>query len=349
VALPPTPTEIPLPEAVERYLELCRNKAAIRRLSPTTVRNYTADLHRFLELLPDAQEHTTESVTGAHVDEVLLAYANTTDHRKKPAPGETVENPRRRMATTDTEAKATGSTLRMRRSLSGFFTYCMDQAWVTVSPMRASEMEPKDEGKLRVERTSLDLDQAQALLIHGPGDAQTNPHHDRDAIALALMGVLGLRAGEIVALDIDHFSRATSTASASLQVYGKGRTWRTVPIPPWLEKLIVAYRGRLGTGAAPALLLSPTGKRLAVRDLERLLERAVKRTRAADPARARAVVPHGLRHTAATLMLAEGWDVKVVAQLLGHSTVTTTSKYLDELPGELSVAINAHPLTPAQT
>lgn len=47
--------------------------------------------------------------------------------------------------------------------------------------------------------------------------------------------------------------------------------------------------------------------------------------------------------TAATLMLTEGWDVKVVAQLLGHASVTTTSKYLDELPGELSVAVNAHP------
>ena len=50
--------------------------------------------------------------------------------------------------------------------------------------------------------------------------------------------------------------------------------------------------------------------------------------------------------TAATLMLTEGWDVKDVDQLLGHASVTTASKYLDELPGELSVAINAHPLTP---
>jgi integrase/recombinase XerC len=187
----------------------------------------------------------------------------------------------------------------------------------------------------------LDLDQAQALLIHGPGEAQTNPDHDRDAIALGLMEVLGLRAGEIVAPEADHFTRATSTASGSLQVYGKGRTWRTVPLPPWLEQLITAYRTRLGTNAPAPLLLSPTGTRLAVRDLERLLARAVKRTRVADPARARAVVPHGLRHTAATLMLAEGWDVKVVARLLVRATLTTTSKYLDELPGKLSVAINA--------
>jgi integrase/recombinase XerC len=220
MALPPTPTEIPLPEAVDCYLEVCRNKAAIRRLSAATVRSYTADLHRSLELLPAAEAHTTESVTGAHVDEALLAYANTAAHRKKPAPGGTVEDSRRRMATTEAPAKAAGSTLRMRRSLSGFFAWCVDQALATASPVRASELEPKEEGKLRVERTSLDIEQAQALLTHGPGDAQTNPHHDRDAIALALMGVLGLRAGEIVALDIDRrwapsipatrISRATS-------------------------------------------------------------------------------------------------------------------------------------------
>jgi site-specific recombinase XerD len=41
--------------------------------------------------------------------------------------------------------------------------------------------------------------------------------------------------------------------------------------------------------------------------------------------------------------------VKVVAQLLGHASVSTTSEYLDELPGELSVAINAHPLTLTQS
>ncbi|MFF0944411.1 tyrosine-type recombinase/integrase [Kocuria sp. CPCC 205300] len=249
------------------------------------------------------------------------------------------------MAATDAEAKAGRSTLRMRRSLSGFFTYCVDQAFATVSPMRTSEMEPKNKGKLRVERTSLDIEQAQALLTPGPGDATTNSHHDRDAIALALMGVLGLRAGEIVGLDTDHFFAATSNTPASLQDYGKGRSGRTVSLPPWMEQLIVAYRARLCASTPAALLLPATGNRLAVRDIERLLERAVKRTRAADPAHARAVVPHGLRHTAATLMLAEGWDVKVVAQLLGHASVSTTSKYLDELPGELSVAVNAHPLT----
>jgi site-specific recombinase XerD len=229
------------------------------------------------------------------------------------------------MAATDADAKAAGSMLRMRRSLSGFFTWCVDHAYATVSPLATSEMEPQDSRTLRVERTSLDLEQAKALLTRGPGDATTNPHHDRDAIALALMGVLRLRAGEILGLDTDHLTPATPTAAAALQVYGKGRTWRTVPLPPWLETLIVAHRARLDTDTPAPLLLSPTGRRLAVRDIERLLERAVKHTRAADPAHGRAVVPHGLRHTAATLMLAEGWDAKMVARLLGHASVATTS------------------------
>ena len=108
------------------------------------MRDYTADLHRFLELLHNAQAHTTESVTGAHVDEVLLAYAHTADHRRTPATGEQIQDPRRPMAATDAQAKAAGSTLRMRRSLSGFFAWRVDQAFATVSPMRASEMEPPD-------------------------------------------------------------------------------------------------------------------------------------------------------------------------------------------------------------
>jgi hypothetical protein len=133
---------IPLAEAVDRYLAACRNKVAIRRLSAATVGNYSVDLHRFLELFPAAGEHTTELVTGARADEVLLAYPNTADHRREPSPGQVVSDTRRRMAATDVEAKAPGSTLRMRRSLSGFFSWCVGQAFATVFPMRTSELEP---------------------------------------------------------------------------------------------------------------------------------------------------------------------------------------------------------------
>lgn len=346
MALPPPPTEIPLREAVDRFLASVDRRARIQSISAATAKNYRVDLERFLELLPRAEEHSTESVTGEDVDDALLAFAGTADHRRKPLPGTTPVDQRLRMAASPAEAKASGSTLRMRRSVSRFFTYCVEQSWATITPMRASEMIPRGEDPLRVERTSLDVEEARALLENGPGTEATNRHWDRDAIALGLMMVVGLRAGEIVKLDLDHFSPAALTTSARVLVYGKGRVARTVPVASWLAEIISSYRARLGSEAPTPLLVSPTGRRLAVRDIERLLDRAVKRTRLADPRHARAVVPHGLRHTAATLMLADGWDVKVVARLLGHSSVSTTSRYLDELPGELTAAIDAHPLTP---
>lgn len=78
---------------------------------------------------------------------------------------------------------------------------------------------------------------------------------------------------------------------------------------------------------------------MSARDVQRLLERAEARVRTREPAHAREVTPHALRHTAATLMLAKGWDVKVVAQLLGHASISTTGTYLDAIPGELAQAV----------
>ena len=68
MALPPPVTEVPLREAVERYLEACRAKARAQSMAPATVKNYTWDLERFLDLLPGTVLHTTESVTGEEID-----------------------------------------------------------------------------------------------------------------------------------------------------------------------------------------------------------------------------------------------------------------------------------------
>lgn len=54
-----------------------------------------------------------------------------------------------------------------------------------------------------------------------------------------------------------------------------------------------------------------------------------------------------MRHTAATLMLAKGWDVKVVAEMLGHASIATTGTYLDSIPGELARAVADSPILAA--
>lgn len=84
MALPPPPVEIPLQEAVARFLASVDRRARVQSLSAATAKNYRVDLERFLELLPRASEHTAESVTGQDVDEALLLFAGTADHRRKP-------------------------------------------------------------------------------------------------------------------------------------------------------------------------------------------------------------------------------------------------------------------------
>ena len=331
MALPPPVTEVPLREAVERYLEACRAKARAQSMAPATVKNYTWDLERFLDLLPGTVLHTTESVTGEEIDQALRAFAHGTDHH---AGTTTALGQRSRVPgpVTDTDVTVSRSTLRMRRSIARFFTYAVEQSWATVTPLRGSRTVPAEETVLRRERTALGAEQAHALLTYGPGTAETNKQHDRDTVALGLLTMLGLQAGEVARLDIDHYTVASPAAGARLQVIGRVGSGRVVPVPPQLAQQIDAYRARLGEETPAPLLLSPTGRRLAARDIERLVERAVKRTQATDPQHARAVVPHGLRRTAATLMLNEGWDMQAVGHMLGHRSVSTTLTYLQDVP-----------------
>jgi site-specific recombinase XerD len=96
--------------------------------------------------------------------------------------------------------------------------------------------------------------------------------------------------------------------------------------------------------AQSALLLSWRGRRIDTQAIRALLSRAVRRMPAPYQ---REATPHALRHTTATLLVADGWDVKVVAELLGHASIATTGVYLDRIEGELAAAIRSHPLAGA--
>ena len=79
------------------------------------------------------------------------------------------------------------------------------------------------------------------------------------------------------------------------------------------------------------------------RDIQLMVERTSKRL-PADVRRR--VTPHGLRHTAATLLLASGAaDIKTVKEILGHANIATTGIYLDSIDGEAARAVRMHPVT----
>ena len=148
----------------------------------------------------------------------------------------------------------------------------------------------------------------------------------RDRALLELLYGTGARISEAVGLDVDDVE--LEAASAEARLFGKGRKERVVPMGRYAVEALEAYlvRGRPvlaanGRGTA-ALFLNTRGERLSRQSGWAVLQAAAGRAGLSDH-----VSPHTLRHSFATHLLSGGADVRVVQELLGHASVTTTQVY----------------------
>jgi site-specific recombinase XerD len=354
---PPRLDQITVAEAADRYLAAVRRETVRGVLSPATARSYQRDITELVDLL--GAERLLDDVTGDDVDDALVRYQAAPDHRyadpsRKGAPG-----------------RSTATVNRFRQSATRFFSHAARQCWVQADPMQWAAPPAKVRGGLRVARTALSASAAHALLqtvasegtTPGPEPAEAGParrprsDHQlalRDRLVVALLLVVGPRVSELARADVADFTREPH--ETRWRIVGKGGTTRTVvlsaPLAAALEDYLTRLRPRLAArrphdaDAQRALLLSWRGRRADTQSIRALLARAVAKMPA--PYR-RPATPHALRHTTATLLVADGWDVKVVAELLGHASIATTGVYLDRIEGELAAAIRAHPLASTLT
>src|SRR4051794_36231498 len=151
----------------------------------------------------------------------------------------------------------------------------------------------------------------------------TTPLELRDRAMFEIAYGCGLRAEEIVNLEL----RSVEFDAEQLRVLGKGSKTRFVPVGEPALRSVARYleRGRgalAGDSGEPALFLSKTGRRLSTSDIRRRL-----RVWARHAAAQGAVHPHALRHSYATDLLEGGGDLRVIQELLGHSSISTTQVY----------------------
>jgi len=149
----------------------------------------------------------------------------------------------------------------------------------------------------------------------------------RDRALFELLYGAGARISEAVGLDVDDID-LDSGSSGSVRLFGKGSKERVVPVGRYAREAVTAYlvRGRPtlaanGRGTA-ALLLGQRGARLSRQSAWVALRDAAERAGLGGH-----VSPHTLRHSFATHLLDGGADVRVVQELLGHASVTTTQVY----------------------
>ncbi|WP_078312339.1 MULTISPECIES: site-specific tyrosine recombinase XerD [unclassified Mycobacterium] len=189
---------------------------------------------------------------------------------------------------------------------------------------------------------SLTIDQVEALLAAAGGGATDGPLDLRNRALLELLYSTGARISEAVGLDVDD----VDVQARSALLWGKGGKQRLVPVGRPAVEALQAYlvRGRpdlarRGRGGVPALFLNSRGGRLSRQSAWQVLADAAERAKISA-----AVSPHTLRHSFATHLLEGGADVRVVQELLGHASVTTTQIYtLVTVSSLREVWAGAHP------
>lgn len=169
---------------------------------------------------------------------------------------------------------------------------------------------------------ALSVEQITALL-EAAGGPEDGPRGLRDRALLEFLYGTGSRISEAVGLDLDELD----LEGGAVRLLGKGSRERIVPVGRLAREALSAYlvraRPALISRGTPAVFLSARGNRLSRQSAWTILQDAARRA-GIDPS---VVSPHVLRHSYATHLLDGGADVRVVQELLGHASVTTTQVY----------------------
>jgi integrase/recombinase XerD len=284
----------PLQEALRGYLD---HLTVERGLAPNTLSSYRRDLRRYVAHLAARDITAPEGVSEADVSAFLVALRE----------GDDVHPP-----------LAANSCSRAVVAARGFHRFLLREGLVEVDPAR--RVRPPPPAK-RLPK-AISVEDVEALLV--AAGAEDTPRAVRDRALLELLYGSGARISEAIGLDLDELDLSSGT----VRLLGKGSKERIVPLGSFAREAVSAYlvRSRPSLVAAgpgsPALFLNARGGRLSRQSAWTVLRAAAEKA-----GLRKEISPHTLRHSFATHLLDGGADVRVVQELLGHASVTTTQVY----------------------
>ena len=285
-----------------------------RGLAANTLVSYQRDLRRYVDFLAAAGVDAVADVGESHVAGFLAALrAGSEDHPPLSAT----------------------SAGRAVVAVRGFHRFAVREGLTTVNP--AAEVRPPQPAR-RLPKAISVAEVTALLAAAGTGDT---PLSLRDVALLELLYGTGARISEAVGLAVDDIGRGDGL----IRLAGKGGKQRIVPVGSFAAAAVEAYlvRGRPSLASSgrgtPALFLNARGGSLSRQSAWAVLRAAATRAGLGGK-----VSPHTLRHSFATHLLDGGADVRVVQELLGHASVTTTQIYTLVTVDQLrEVYAGAHP------
>ncbi len=286
----------PLSNDLSRYL---RHVTVERGLSANTVAAYRRDLEAYLVHLEKSAVVKAENVTASHVTGFIHELRDR-----------------------GAGSLAASSATRMLSSVKGFHRFLLDEG-IVESDVSVEARPPKLASQLP---KAITIQQMATILQSAEGDDVKSL---RDKALLEFLYATGARISEAVDMNVDDvLSEAGHGAAEMVRLFGKGRKQRVVPLGSFAREAVDAYLVRArpvlsakGT-ATPALFLGVRGSRLSRQNAWLIIRDRTEQSKIGI-----SLSPHTFRHSFATHLLEGGADVRVVQELLGHASVSTTQIY----------------------
>lgn len=300
----------PRGDALERALHGYLAHLRVERgLSPNTLAAYERDLQRYISYLRGLGLSEPQLVGRSQVAGFLEALRTGTDGARP---------------------LAASSASRAVTAVRGWHRFMAEEGIAPEDP--SATVRPPQPGR-RLPK-ALSIEEVRRLLE--AADVDDSPVCLRDRALLELLYATGARISEAVGLVVDDLD----PDSGVLRLLGKGRKERIVPMGAFAWKALEAYlvRGRPALASrgrgVPEVFLNTLGRPLSRQSSWAVLQAAAQRAGLSAQERTqeegtgeRRISPHTLRHSFATHLLAGGADVRVVQEMLGHASVTTTQIY----------------------
>ena len=302
--------------AFEALIDGYLRHLAIERGSATnTIKAYRSDLLRYSEYLEQLQvsnpNDITELMISNYVQELGQKYG-----------------------------LVAASTARILAAVRGLHRFWLIEGTTSADP--ANTVKPPKLA-MRLPK-AIAIDQVELLLAAAgpePEDSvDADPIRIRDRAILEMLYATGARVSEIVNLDLDDLIDPTL-----VRLFGKGSKERAVPVGRYAQRALDNYLVRtrpdlvLKGKGTPALFLNQRGSRLSRQSIWQVIANAANLAKIPGE-----ISPHTLRHSYATHLLEGGADVRVVQELLGHSSVATTQIYtLVTIDALREIYATAHP------
>jgi len=280
-----------------------------RGLSRNTINSYRTDLFKYLAFL-ESRNKDLLNVNADDIDKFVSSLNQA--------------------------GAASSSSARAIASIRGLHKYLILESKRTDDPTVKTRA-PKLPMRLP---KALSQDQVIQLLNAAGPEPDSDPSSDlirlRDRALLELLYSTGARVSEIADLDLDEVND-----NGLMRVRGKGSKERIVPVGSFAYAALEAYLSRvrpaLVKSSTPAVFLNQRGGRLSRQSIWQIIQKA-------GEVCGLEVSPHTLRHCFATHLIEGGADVRVVQELLGHASVTTTQIYTKVTIDTLREAFQAsHP------